>query len=482
MSKRKQYPKPDEETLDDDKLKALSVNELCLHLNKRFKFKKFTVFKGTLRRNVKRRDKCCIHAKQKAHCKECGGSSYCKKHGIRKQNCKECGGSAYCKKHGKLKQRCKECGGSSYCKKHGIRKAHCKECGGSAYCKKHGIQKIYCKECGGSAYCEKHGIRKEYCKKCGGSAYCKKHGINKQLCKECGGSAYCKKHGINKQLCKECGGSAYCKKHGILKRLCKECGGSAYCEKHGIRKIYCKECGGSAYCEKHGILKQRCKECGGSAYCEKHGILKQYCKECGGSAYCEKHGILKQYCKECGGSKLCECGKIKQKDGCCISCHSDYIESGSGVSKIGCEFFDCLQKQMSGKIQHSHYDTVTKDLIRNEYRPPEKPSLKIDGMFVDSNTDKRVFIEYLGDVWHGHPRLWIHDEDATNHVGLRHKDLFGDAEMRMQLLQSFGYTIVYIWGCDYRAWKRAEKNRKVFDKPISLSEYTRIFDGKLEWQ
>ena len=92
----------------------------------------------------------CEHGKQKAMCKECGGSGICT-HGKIKRQCKECGGSAFCT-HGREKARCKECGGSAFCT-HGKLKAWCKECGGSAICT-HGKLKARCKECGGSALCK----------------------------------------------------------------------------------------------------------------------------------------------------------------------------------------------------------------------------------------------------------------------------------------------------------------------------------------
>ena len=165
----------------------------------------------------------CEHNKQKAHCKECGGSAVCE-HGTRKAYCKECGGSAFCE-HNKLKARCKECGGSAICE-HNKLKAHCKECGGSAFCE-HGTRKEYCKECGGSAFCE-HNKQKARCKECGGSAICE-HNKEKAYCKECGGSAFCE-HNKRKARCKECGGSAVCK--------------TEHCETMGNSKYngYCLPC------------------------------------------------------------------------------------------------------------------------------------------------------------------------------------------------------------------------------------------------
>jgi hypothetical protein len=217
----------------------------------------------------------CEHGKQKARCKQCGGSQICE-HGKNKTLCKQCGGSAYCE-HDKLKQQCKECGGSAYCE-HGKYKPRCKQCNGSQICE-HNKRKSRCKTCGGSELCE-HGKQKRQCKQCGGSAYCE-HNKVKYFCKQCGGSALCE-HGKFKTICKTCGGSEICE-HNRRKPQCKECGGSAYCE-HDKRKIYCKQCSGSAYCV-HKKRKTRCKQCGGSAlckneWCETNKSKDGYCTYC----------------------------------------------------------------------------------------------------------------------------------------------------------------------------------------------------------
>jgi hypothetical protein len=111
----------------------------------------------------------CYHEKQKAQCKECGGSSICQ-HGRQKAQCKECGGSGICQ-HNKYKSNCKECGGSSICE-HGKYKTVCKECCGSSVCE-HGKYKIACKICDGSklcksSWCETYGNLKyeHYCLSC----------------------------------------------------------------------------------------------------------------------------------------------------------------------------------------------------------------------------------------------------------------------------------------------------------------------------
>ena len=67
----------------------------------------------------------CEHGRQKARCKECGGSSICS-HGRQKALCKDCRGSQFCS-HERIKSTCKECGGTSICIHERIRST-CKEC------------------------------------------------------------------------------------------------------------------------------------------------------------------------------------------------------------------------------------------------------------------------------------------------------------------------------------------------------------------
>ena len=190
---------------------------------------------------VKKGPKKCEHNRQKAQCKECGGSSICI-HERYKYTCKECGGISVCI-HERQKSTCKECGGISICE-HGRQKSTCKECGGASICE-HGRQKPTCKECGGIFICI-HGRHKPTCKECGGISICE-HGRQKAQCKECGGISVCE-HGRQKSTCKKCKGVSICI-HERQKSQCKECGGSSLCRSSwclttGNRKYdgYCVPC------------------------------------------------------------------------------------------------------------------------------------------------------------------------------------------------------------------------------------------------
>ncbi len=86
----------------------------------------------------------CVHEKQDALCRECGGKSLCKEHSIQKNQCKKCGGKGICD-HGRIRWQCAECGGASMCP-HGRRKARCKLCGGIAICVHYKV-KYECRYC-----------------------------------------------------------------------------------------------------------------------------------------------------------------------------------------------------------------------------------------------------------------------------------------------------------------------------------------------
>ena len=346
-------------------------------------------------------------------------------HGKQKANCKECGGSAFCE-HNKFKQYCKECGGSSICE-HGKRKTNCKKCGGSAFCE-HGRLKAQCKECGGSAFCE-HEKRKAICKECNGSAFCE-HGKYKAHCTKCGRGYVLCEHGKRKAHCKECGGSAFCE-HGRMKATCKECGGSSICE-HGRMKSTCKECGGISICE-HGKIKANCKECGGSSICE-HGKYKAQCKDCGGSAFCI-HKKWKAYCKICGGSKLCKSswcetyGNLKYEK-YCLAC---FVNNPENQNKTLMRNYKTKEKEVVDRIKQTFTDfTWVSDKKVQDGCSRRRPDLLLDmGTHIiivevdenkhtdyDCSCENKRLMELSQDLQH-RPIIFIrfNPDDYTNQEG-----------------------------------------------------------------
>lgn len=312
------------------------------------------------------------------------------------------------------------------------------------------------------------------------------HNIRKVMCKEeqCeGGSSLCI-HKIPRSHCsvESCGGGKSLCIHKRLKSACLDLGcngGNAMC-KHNKQKSICSDpiCGGGGGLCTHGKPRTRCKEdeCeGGGSICL-HGINKAKCRatECnGGSSFCPC-GQRKEYCQEHGGSGLCIKCKThaKKVDDLCVSCHPNYIPTVKNASKIGCEYICRLQAYIGGglKIQHIHYDNISKSVTGNEFQLPEYKTKKVDGFYTNSK-GQRIIIEFLGDVYHGHPSKWGDDEQGVDFFGRLHKNNFYNTERKFVKITSFGYIIHYVWESEY-------KKLKVLQSPQSI---LREFNGKLEY-
>ena len=290
------------------------------------------------------------------------------------------------------------------------------------------------------------------------------HHRDKSRCKECGGNQICKHRKI-KSRCTDCNGGQICK-HKKRRVTCKECEGSEICV-HQKRTTQCKECDGSAIC-RHKKRRAYCAACGGSEICE-HSVQRATCYPCQGRQICihKKH---KAQCAECCGTQICVTCKRrkKQKEDYCFRCHPEFIETGSGSSKIACKFFDELQTEIQQEIQHSHYDVDTLSIIGEEHRPIKWAKKPVDGYYVNAD-GKNVAVEFLGDQFHGHPRLWHDDEKKTNLYNVLHKDRFEDTEKKLKKLKSLNYVVMYIWESDYVERKR------------SVLSICHTFDGTLKW-
>jgi len=345
---------------------------------------------------------------------------------------------------------------------HGKNPYNCKLCDGPGLCI-HKRKRHQCIECGGSSTCE-HKRLKSMCKECGGSGICE-HDRIRSSCKECGGGTICE-HNTVRSICKQCKGNSICD-HNRIRSYCKECKGGSVCEHNRIRSV-CRDCGGGSFCD-HGTKRNRCRECGGSSICE-HDRRKDHCVDCESGSICQ-HKLRRSRCKECGGSEICACGEhLKQKEGYCIRCHPDYIDTKVGSSKIACSFLDCLEKELKVTIQHVHYDFNAKTVVGTEHRPLKWPKKPIDGFYTDTN-GQMIAVEFLGDYFHGHPRLWKVDPETENHYGVPLKLLFNKTEEKLAKLAALGYIVVYIWESTFAK------------KPALSSLYSicKIFNGKLEF-
>lgn len=168
---------------------------------------------------------------------------------------------------------------------------------------------------------------------------------------------------------------------------------------------------------------------------------------------------------------MCACKKrVIVEDGVCKKCHPDYIETLAGTSKVACAFFDNYAKELGVEIQHLHYDTHLKTVTGSEFAAPEWPTKKVDGYYVKADGTK-VVIEFEGDYYHGHPRLWSQNEDAASYFDVPFKDMFEKTKSRLEKLFSFGYEVVYVWEYDYL-------RRGIFQ---SVQSVCFVFDGELRY-
>ena len=132
---------------------------------------------------------------------------------------------------------------------------------------------------------------------------------------------------------------------------------------------------------------------------------------------------------------------------------------------------DELEKEIGVSIQHVHYDKAAKTVSGEEHRPLQWRAETVDGYYENKDDRKTPFaFEFLGDHYHGHPRLWRDDPEAKSFFGdKRYKDLFEETEKKLQKLVDLGYWVIYIWESEYR-------NKTAL---MSLHDTCRRFDGRL---
>lgn len=268
-------------------------------------------------------------------------------------------------------------------------------------------------------------------------------GINIQRQRKSGWVTICS-HNREGYLCKDCKGASICK-CGKQKAFCKKCNGSAFC-KCGKQSAFCRKCNGSVFC-KCGKQSAFCRKCNGSVFC-KCGKQRAFCIKCNGSALCEC-GVQRAFCIKCNGSQICKCGlRSMALEGYCLHCHPTYVFSKRGFSKIACLFFDMYEEYLDIKIQHKHLDKDCNKWIGCEHRPTLWKRKPIDGFFIKDGC--KVAVEFLGDVFHGYPKLWENDHTKKNYLKKSYKYLFEDTQKKMLKLCDLGYVVYYIWESDFR--------------------------------
>jgi hypothetical protein len=127
---------------------------------------------------------------------------------------------------------------------------------------------------------------------------------------------------------------------------------------------------------------------------------------------------------------------------------------------------DRLAQELGHPVQHRHLNSGLGQWVGSEHRPVAWAKKPVDGFFEDANGDgTKVAVEFLGDYYHGHPRLWGTGMGPFNQS---YEDLYHKTEKSLMKLHRLGYLVLYAWESDY-------KNRGALSSVLSIC---RTFDGQ----
>lgn len=105
-------------------------------------------------------------------------------------------------------------------------------------------------------------------------------------------------------------------------------------------------------------------------------------------------------------------------------------------------------------------------MVGDEHRPLEWKAKSVDGYYQDAD-GTNIAIEFLGDMFHGHPSYW---DKGTIFYGASYKELYAKTERTLQKLRSLGYRVFYVWEGDYKKLGALQSVRTIL----------REFEDKLE--
>ena len=127
-------------------------------------------------------------------------------------------------------------------------------------------------------------------------------------------------------------------------------------------------------------------------------------------------------------------------------------------SNAAIEWLTWCQQQQVPNLQH----------CRNagEYRIPGT-KFHVDGFDVTTNT----VYEFHGCFWHGCPRHYPHrHEKHLRHCDRTMQDVYETTQQRTQTLRAEGYTVMEMWGCDWRSLKDSSPDIRTFVANLQITE------------
>lgn len=220
--------------------------------------------------------------------------------------------------------------------------------------------------------------------------------------------------------------------------------------------------GGRARCP-HGSVKSHCRECSPELFCF-HGRPWGKCDQSG----CTLEGLLRIRGLGQVKRKTCAaCGASHHRQGyeCCTRC--DPGPTLRVASRVACRYLCALSHATGVHIRHVHYEPGSNEGIGKEYRLPEWHAKPVDGYFERG----RVVIEFLGDQFHGHPRLWASNPEARDMFKRPHKENFETTQVMLAKMAAFGYRVFYVWESEYRRLAADEDPRLVLRRFRGVLEH-----------
>jgi len=211
---------------------------------------------------------------------------------------------------------------------------------------------------------------------------------------------------------------------------------------------------------------------------------------------CKLHGIFNQApyhhlsgngCPKCAVLLNCKTIKLKNsKDFVkkCLNIHgnlydyseSEYLNSRNKI-KIICKIHDGFSQipnshlngngcpkctHIISKPETEFLDYIGVKIINRQLNICKR---KVDGFIPETNT----IYEFLGDYWHGNPKVFIHDSLHPKRK-ISYGNLFKETEEKLNKTYKEGYQINYIWELDWNNWK----NKKLKILPIKKFKGTLI--------
>jgi hypothetical protein len=191
--------------------------------------------------------------------------------------------------------------------------------------------------------------------------------------------------------------------------------------------------------------------------CKKHGTFLQ-----GTNKHLSGSGCFKCYGKPTSGvgEFICRAKKVhgdkydysnvkytsshkKIKIVCLV--HGPFIQAAySHLNGRGCP--ECGKEIYISKPEREFLDYI---------KIPEKNRQRHIGQYVVDGIIEKNIYEFLGDWWHGNPKVFSESETHPS-LQITYGELLNKTFKRFEILSKMGYTIQYVWENDWLEWKRGK--------------------------